>query len=198
MNVLLILDMQIDFMPGGSLAVPKGDELIPVINALQPKFDLVVATQDWHPENHTSFISSHSGQAGVWPAHCVQETKGALLHPALHTHQVAAIIRKGMNRYIDGYSAFYDNQHLQSTGLTGYLREQGVRRIFFCGLCADVCVYCSIQDALLEGFECVLIEDATLAFDSDDFKIKHVELLQKGVTSMLSSDDLFNRDVDFE
>ena len=189
MDALLIVDMQLDFMSGGSLAVPKADQLIPVINALQSKFDLVVATQDWHPNNHDSFISNDLDKPGIWPAHCVQGTQGALLHPALQTDNVAAIIRKGMNKHIDNYSAFYDNEHLKNTGLAGYLREQGVRRIYFCGVCADICVYFSIEDALREGFACVLIEDATAALHADDFQIKRKALLQKGVTCMLSSDD---------
>ncbi len=198
MNALLIIDMQLDFMSGGPLAVPNAEALIPVINRLQPQFDVVVATQDWHPLQHESFIMNHVNDSGIWPVHCVQGTKGASFHPALEMHAVAAIIRKGMNKNIDSYSAFYDNAYMHSTGLTGYLREQGVQRIYFCGLCADICVYFSIEDALKEGFECVLLEDATCALDADDFKVKRAHLLQKGVISMLSSDNLFNLGADFE
>ncbi|MCH9756384.1 MAG: nicotinamidase [Gammaproteobacteria bacterium] len=198
MKALLIVDMQLDFMPGGSLAVPGANALVSVINELQEQFELVVATQDWHPKTHESFISNNVNKSGIWPDHCVQGTTGALLHPELKTHHVAAIIRKGMDKRIDSYSAFYDNEHLKSTGLAGYLRDQGVKRLYFCGVCADICVYFSIEDALEEGFECVLIEDATAAFDQNDFMVKRARLLQKGVKCMLSSDDLFNQDVDFE
>ncbi|MDF1677177.1 MAG: isochorismatase family protein [Legionellaceae bacterium] len=198
MNALLIIDMQLDFMSGGPLAVPSAEALIPVINRLQPQFDVVVATQDWHPLQHNSFIVNDANGSGVWPVHCVQGTSGASFHPLLETHAVTAIIRKGMNKSIDSYSAFYDNDHVHSTGLAGYLREQGVKRIYFCGLCADICVYFSIKDALQAGFECVLIEDATCALDADDFQVKRGHLLQKGVISMLSSDNLFNLDINFE
>ncbi len=185
MKALLIIDMQLDFMPGGALAVPKADELIPVVNRLQTQFELVVATQDWHPEGHMSFIPT-----GPWPRHCVQGTQGAMLHPELHTHQIAAIIRKGMDKNRDCYSAFYDTEHEKGTGLAEFLRAYGVTQIHFCGLCADVCVYFSIVDAFQAGFECVLIDDATIAVDESDFQKKRNSLLQKGVKCMLSSDSL--------
>lgn len=173
MNALVIIDVQNDFMPGGALGVPEGDGIIPVINSIQDCFDLVIATQDWHPPDHVSFASNHHGKAvfekadldGVnqtlWPDHCVQGTEGAGFHPELETHRLAAIFRKGMNPGVDSYSAFYDNNHLVSTGLAGYLREKGVTRVYFCGLASDICVYHTIKDALAEGFSAVFIEDAS-------------------------------------
>lgn len=191
MKALLMIDLQPDFMSGGPLAVPGADNLIPTINALQPKFELVVATQDWHPKNHESFIINDTDKPGIWPVHCVQGTAGEALHPLLDTKQVSAIIRKGTDKQMDSYSAFYDNGHLKCTGLQGYLREHQVDTLYFCGLCADICVYYSIEDALCAGFKCVLIEDATLPFDAADFKLKRKALLQKGVKCVLSSDQIF-------
>lgn len=179
-TALLIIDMQPDFMPGGPLAVADSDTLIPVINQLQQKFELVIATQDWHPAGHESFIHT-------WPVHCVQGTSGAALHPKLNTHRIRAIIRKGTDLNIDSYSAFYDNQHKKNTGLGGYLHSQNVQTIYFCGLCADICVYYSIEDALAQGFKCVLVEDATKPYSVADFAAKREQLIQKGVSCVLSS-----------
>ncbi|MFW5773734.1 MAG: bifunctional nicotinamidase/pyrazinamidase, partial [Tangfeifania sp.] len=177
MKTLILIDIQNDFIPGGPLEVPGGDEIIPVVNNLQEKFDLVVATQDWHPQNHVSFASNHEGKEPfdkielddmeqiLWPDHCVQNTRGAEFHPELKTAKVEAIIRKGMDPKIDSYSGFYDNGHKKSTGLTGYLKEKGADELYFAGLAADVCVYFSIKDALKEGFSTTLIEDATRALD---------------------------------
>lgn len=193
MKALILIDIQNDFIPGGSLAVPKGDEIIPVVNRLQEKFDLVVATQDWHPKNHISFASNQNGKDPfdkieleemeqiLWPDHCLQNSKGAEFHPDLNTTKVEAIIRKGMNPEIDSYSGFYDNGHKKSTGLAGYLREKGVDELYFCGLAADVCVYFSLKDALEEGFSATLIEDATRALDDDKFAEMKKELVDKGM-----------------
>lgn len=185
MKTLIIVDAQNDFMPGGALAVPEGDKIISVINDIQDKFDLVVATQDWHPQNHVSFASNHMGklvfdtielqgkEQTLWPDHCVQETNGARFHPNLKTNYWEAIFRKGTDAAIDSYSAFYDNGHLKSTGLAGYLKEKGAAQLFFCGLAADICVFYSIYDAFKEGFACYFIEDASKALDRDSFeKIK--------------------------
>lgn len=182
MKTLLIIDVQNDFMPGGSLPVADGDKIIPVINGIQPKFDLVVATQDWHPKDHISFASNHDGKSTfeeielygkpqtLWPDHCVQGTEGAEFHPDLNSTQWEAIFRKGTDRDIDSYSGFYDNGHLKSTGLSGYLREKGVSQLFLCGLAADICVYFSTHDAFKEGFACFFIEDASQALDVEGFK----------------------------
>jgi len=187
MKTLLIIDVQNDFMPAGSLPVADGDKIVPIINAMQPKFDLVVASQDWHPQDHISFASNHQGKAvfeeielhgkpqTLWPDHCVQGTKGAEFHPDLHTNQWEAIFRKGTDREIDSYSGFYDNGHLKSTGLAGYLREKGVSQLYLCGLAADICVYFSTHDAFKEGFACFFVEDASQPLDVEGF----VELKKK-------------------
>ena len=199
MKTLLLIDIQNDFIPGGSLEVSGGDEIIPVVNDLQQKFDLVVATQDWHPKNHMSFASNHDGKEPfekielhnmeqiLWPDHCVQNSEGAEFHPDLHTKKVEAIIRKGMDPEIDSYSGFYDNGHKISTGLAGYLKEKGAGDLYFCGLAADVCVYYSIKDALKEGFSATLIEDATRALDDEKFAEMKKELQEKGMKVTNSS-----------
>lgn len=189
MKALIIIDVQNDFMPGGALEVPHGDEIVPVINSINKKFELVIATQDWHPLNHVSFASNHMDKKPfdtikmknmkqtLWPDHCVQGSLGADFHPDLSTYLVETIFRKGTDSRIDSYSAFYDNTHQKSTGLTGYLKEKGVTCLYFCGLAADICVYFSIKDALQAGFNCFLIEDATRALHSKQFKRIKKELL---------------------
>lgn len=192
MKTLIIVDPQNDFMPGGSLAVPYGDEIIPVINKLQEKFDLVIASQDWHPKGHASFASSHDGKKDfdtidlngteqvMWPEHCVQNTDGAEFHKDLNTSRIEAIFRKGTNPEIDSYSAFYDNEHLKSTGLAGFLKEKGAKNLFFCGLAAEICVHFTAKDAIKEGFKASVIEDATRALDSKDFEKAKAELKEMG------------------
>ena len=193
MQALLLIDVQPDFMPNGNLPVPDGDSILPIINLVQSHFDLVVATQDWHPKNHISFANNHSGKKEfdiitidglsqtLWPTHCVQKTPGAALHPKLNDQAIEAIFRKGTSVEIDSYSAFYDNAHLKSTGLTGYLKDKGVREIYFCGLAADICVYFSIIDALNEGFKCIVINEAVQALDNDVYHQQQIELRKKGV-----------------
>jgi len=193
MKTLLIIDVQNDFMPTGSLPVPNGDKIVSIINEIQPKFDLVIATQDWHPEDHISFASNHKGLSPfdiieikgisqtLWPNHCLQGSKGAELHPKLNTLKCETIFRKGTNKEIDSYSAFYDNGHLKSTGLAGYLKEKGTTELFICGLAADICVYYSIRDAVKEGFKCFFIEDASEALDNEGFKKIKKEMVDMGV-----------------
>lgn len=192
MKTLIIIDTQNDFMPGGSLEVRHGDEIVPVINDLQEKFELVIATQDWHPEDHVSFASNHDGKQPfdtikwqgmdqvMWPDHCVMNSRGAEFHNALHTRRIEAIFRKGMDREIDSYSGFYDNGHKKNTGLSGYLRERNADDLYFCGLAADVCVRFSIRDAIEEGFSATLVEDATRAIDDDEFQKVKTELKGMG------------------
>lgn len=192
MQTLIIIDMQNDFIPGGALEVPGGDKIISLINSLQEHFELVIATQDWHPENHMSFASHHKGKKPfdtiewrgmeqiLWPDHCVQNTKGAEFHSDLDTKKVEAFFRKGMDENIDSYSGFYDNGHEKNTGLAGYLRERKANELYFCGLAADVCVNFSILDALKEGFSATLIEDATSPIDPDEFEKIKKELSGKG------------------
>lgn len=200
MKTLLIIDVQNDFMPGGSLAVPDGDTIVPIINSIQPKFDLVVAAQDWHPQDHVSFASNHPGKSHfdeielhgksqtLWPDHCVQETEGAQFHRDLHTQQWEAIFRKGTDKDIDSYSAFYDNGHLKSTGLAGYLKEKGTSQLFLCGLAADICVYFSTYDAFKEGFACFFIEDASQPLDPEELKELKKKMEYLGIQVISSKD----------
>ena len=192
MKALVVTDVQNDFMPGGSLEVPQGDEILPVINKIQDKFGLVVATQDWHPEDHASFASNHEGKEAfdeiklegldqvLWPDHCVQNSRGADFHPELDMRSVEAIFRKGMEKNIDTYSGFFDNGHKKDTGLAGYLRGRQADELYFCGLAADVCVQYTVKDALREGFSATLIEDGTRPLDAKKFENIKKELLEKG------------------
>jgi nicotinamidase/pyrazinamidase len=200
MKALLLIDIQNDFLPGGALAVPAGDLIIPVVNNLQPHFDLVVATQDWHPQDHKSFASNHEGRAvfeqitlqglpqTLWPDHCVQGTSGAELSPAVDWHKTEAIFRKGTNAGIDSYSGFYDNGHLKATGLSHFLRGRGVTAIYLAGLAGDYCVYFTASDALAEGFDTYLIEDATRPIDPKGFQKAKMDILNKGGTLLQSKD----------
>lgn len=170
-KALLIVDLQKDFCAGGSLAVPDAEAVIPIANQLQPYFDIVVATKDWHPKDHMSFASNHAGRKVgeeikvnnysqvLWPDHCVQESTGAEFHPQFDTQHIDKIIYKGIDKNIDSYSAFYDNEHLRSTGLFEYLREQQVRDVYIVGLATDYCVKYSTLDATGLGFNVYVIAD---------------------------------------
>jgi nicotinamidase/pyrazinamidase len=176
-DLLLIIDVQNDFCPGGALAVADGDAVVPVINRLAEHFDHVVLTQDWHPAGHSSFATSHPGSAvfeaidmpygrqTLWPDHCVQGTSGAGFHPQLATDRAELVIRKGFRPAIDSYSAFYENDRRTPTGLAGYLRERSFGRIFLVGLATDFCVGYSAIDARRLGFTTVLIEAGCRAID---------------------------------
>ena len=200
MKALLLIDVQPDFMPGGRLPVTGGDQILPLLNQLQARFDLVVATQDWHPAGHHSFASSHPGHAPfeqiylhglpqvLWPDHCVQGTPGAALHPDLSTDRVEAIFRKGTDPEIDSYSGFFDNGHLKSTGLADYLRGRGITAVYVVGLAGDYCVSFSAKDALKEGFATFLIEDATRAIDEAGFMQAKSDLVQHGGRVVQSKD----------
>ena len=202
MTALLLIDVQNDFVPGGALAVAGGADIIPLLNQLQPKFDLVVATQDWHPARHRSFASQHPGQAvfsqtdlnglpqTLWPDHCVQRTPGADLHSTLDTARVEAIFRKGTDPEIDSYSGFFDNGHRKSTGLADYLRGRGVRQVYVAGLAADYCVYFSAKDAQAQGFKTFFIEDATRAIDQTGLAAAKADLAQLGVRLVSSAEIL--------
>lgn len=177
MRTLLVVDLQNDFMPFGALPVREGDALVPVANSLMPGFDLVVASQDWHPPDHGSFASAHRGkrpgefvmlggvQQILWPDHCVQDTPGASLHSAVDVAEIDFVVRKGTDREIDSYSAFFDNGHRKDTGLAAYLREREVRDFFIMGLATDYCVKYSALDALDLGFEVAVIADACRAVE---------------------------------
>jgi nicotinamidase/pyrazinamidase len=175
--VLIVVDVQNDFCPGGALAVPHGDDVIPIVNSLAARFRNVVLTQDWHPRGHSSFASSHPGKKPfetiaasygpqvLWPDHCVQGTRGPQFHPALNAPHAALLLRKGFHRAIDSYSAFYENDRKTPTGLAGYLRERGFSRLFLAGLAFDFCVRYSAEDARREGFDAFVIEDACRGID---------------------------------
>ncbi|MXP05216.1 MULTISPECIES: bifunctional nicotinamidase/pyrazinamidase [unclassified Apibacter] len=192
MKALIVVDIQNDFLQGGSLAVQGGNKIIPVINSIQEKFDLVVATQDWHPKGHKSFASQHSNknvydkidlngiEQVLWPDHCVQGTVGAEISSELNQNKIEAIFRKGMNTIIDSYSGFYDNGKLKCTGLGDFLKGRGVKEIFVCGLAADYCVYFTAKDALELGFTSTIIENATKAIDVSNFENIKRNFIQSG------------------
>ncbi|MGB9835462.1 MAG: bifunctional nicotinamidase/pyrazinamidase [Candidatus Saccharicenans sp.] len=200
MKALVVVDLQNDFVPGGSLAVPKGNEIIPIVNRLEEKFELVVATQDWHPKNHLSFASNHPGKnvydtvvlGGIeqilWPDHCLQGEKGAMFVRDFDDRRVEAIFRKGTNPEIDSYSGFFDNGRKKSTGLGDYLKGRGVKQVYVCGLAAEFCVLYTALDALGLGFETYYIEDATRALSHEGFKEAKEKVIQHGGHLILSSD----------
>jgi nicotinamidase/pyrazinamidase len=176
-DLLLVVDMQNDFCPGGRLAVAGGDEIIPVIHKIAPLFEHIVLTQDWHPPNHQSFASAHPGkrpfeqvqvtygEQTLWPDHCVQGTRGAEFHSAFHLPQAELILRKGFRPQIDSYSAFFENDRATATGLAGYLRERNLTRVFLAGLAYDYCVAYSALDARRIGIPAVVVRDACRAID---------------------------------
>jgi nicotinamidase/pyrazinamidase len=179
MNALILVDIQNDFLPGGALAVPHGDEVIPIVNRLQPLFPLVLATQDWHPDNHGSFAVNHPGKREfeqielnglaqtLWPIHCRQGSHGAELAPGLRRGLIKKIFQKGTDPGIDSYGGFFDNGHRKATGLGEFLRSQGVTKVFIAGLATDYCVKFTALDAVTLGFETVVIEDACRGVNID-------------------------------
>ena len=179
MRALLVIDVQNDFCPGGKLAVPGGDEIVPLINDLLGGFDHVLFTQDWHPRGHSSFASSYNGKKPfdtvelsygaqiLWPEHCIQGSSGAEFHPDLDVKRGELIIRKGFRSQIDSYSAFFENDQKTPTGLTGYLRERGIDTLYLAGLATDFCVHWSAVDGRKQGFEVYVVRDATRAIDSE-------------------------------
>jgi len=176
-DVLLVVDVQNDFCPGGALAVPDGDAVIPVIHRMAPKFEHIILTQDWHSPRHLSFASAHAGkrpfdqvrvsygEQTLWPDHCVQGTRGAEFHPALGLSRAELVLRKGFRPEIDSYSAFFENDQKTATGLAGYLRERGLTRVFIAGLAYDYCAAYSALDARRLGLPAVIIRDACRAID---------------------------------
>jgi nicotinamidase/pyrazinamidase len=179
-DVLLAIDLQADFMPGGALAVERGDEIVPLVNKLASRFEQVVVTQDWHPPGHASFASTHEGASPfetrrlefgdqiLWHDHCVQGTPGAALHPGLALDFAFLILRKGMHPGIDSYSAFVEADGRTTTGLAALLKARGAKRVFLCGLATDFCVAHSALDARAEGFATFVIEDACRAIDANN------------------------------
>ena len=193
-DLLLVVDVQNDFCPDGALAVGEGDAVVPVINRLAGRFEHIVLTQDWHPAGHSSFASSHTsaapfqtiempyGMQTLWPDHCVQGTPGAEFHPELETDGAQLIIRKGFRRAIDSYSAFFENDKTTPTGLAGYLRERGLRRIFLVGLATDFCVHYSALDARRLGLEAIVIDAGCRAIDlAGSLAATHAQWAETGV-----------------
>jgi nicotinamidase/pyrazinamidase len=200
-DVLLVVDVQNDFCPGGALAVSGGDTVITLIHKIAPRFEHIILTQDWHPAGHSSFASAHPGKKpyeqielsyGVqtlWPDHCVQGSKGAESHPALHLPQAELILRKGYRPQIDSYSAFFENDRSTPTGLAGYLEERGFTRVFLAGLAYDYCVGYSAFDARRLGLQAVVIRDACRAIDLDGSAAKvEAEFDQAGVMMIESAE----------
>ncbi len=203
MRALILVDLQNDFMPGGALPVPNGDEVVPVANRVQQFFELVVATQDWHPPTHGSFAANHPGkQPGdvvelnglpqvLWPVHCVQGTAGAAFVSALDNTRINRVFRKGTDPLVDSYSGFFDNGHHKSTGMGDYLRSRGVSKVFVLGVATDYCVKFTALDALRLGFETSLIRDGSRGVDlvPGDVEKALSEMAAAGVT-IIQSDQL--------
>jgi nicotinamidase/pyrazinamidase len=176
-KALIVVDVQNDFCPGGALGVAGGDEIVPMINGLIGRFEHVVLTQDWHPAGHSSFASSHPGKnpfemiampygaQTLWPDHCVQGSAGANFHPALEWTRAELLIRKGFRPQIDSYSAFFENDRRTPTGLSGYLRDRGIKKVTICGLATDFCVAFSALDAVAQGFSTTVVLDACRGID---------------------------------
>jgi nicotinamidase/pyrazinamidase len=200
-DVLLVIDVQNDFCPGGALAVPRGDEVIGPIHRIAPRFENIVLTQDWHPANHSSFAASHPGKKPydsiglaygpqtLWPPHCVQGTRGAEFHPALELRRAELVLRKGFRPQIDSYSAFFENDRSTPTGLAGYLRERGLARVFLAGLAYDYCVGYSALDARRLGLPAFVLRDASRAIDlNSSVATMDAELAKAGVTVIDSAE----------
>jgi nicotinamidase/pyrazinamidase len=201
-NALIIVDLQNDFLPGGALAVPHGDEVIPLANKLQPRFDLVVATQDWHPPNHGSFAANHPGRKPgdrimldgieqiLWPVHCVQNTHGAKFASSFDTNRVGHVFHKGTERNIDSYSTFFDNAHRRHTGLAHFLEKRGVKDIYLMGLALDYCVKYSTLDARQLGLDTHVIVDGCRGIELEPGDISRAldEMKRAGAILLKSSD----------
>ncbi|MBX3498678.1 MAG: bifunctional nicotinamidase/pyrazinamidase [Alphaproteobacteria bacterium] len=198
-SALIVIDVQNDFCPGGALAVPRGDTIIPAVNRLIAMSDLVVLTQDWHPRGHGSFASSHAGRQPfesvemaygaqtLWPDHCVQGTPGAEFHASLEATPAALIVRKGMRAAVDSYSAFFENDRRTTTGLDGWLRSRGVDRVLLCGLAYDFCVAYSALDAARLGFATAVVETACAAIDLDGSRALQQKAMRDAGVSLQAS-----------
>lgn len=204
MRALILVDIQNDFVPGGSLAVPAGDQIIPIVNRVQPLFETIVATQDWHPAEHASFSANHpNNKIGdvvdvdgikhiLWPLHCVQHTKGADFVPTLHQGNWAGVVQKGTDPQIDSYSGFFDNGHRKQTNLESILHGRKITHVYICGLATDYCVKFTALDALKLGFKTTLIVDACKGVDvhKGDVDRAIAEMRKAGVDLALSSEIL--------
>ncbi len=203
MRALILVDLQRDFMPGGALGVPKGEEIIPIVNRLQTVFPLVVATKDWHPQDHLSFAENHEGKKVgdivvildiaqiLWPTHCVENTSGAEFAHGLDTEQIEKVFFKGTDRLIDSYSVFFDNARRRSTGLHEYLQSISCDELFFAGLATDYCVFYSAMDARDLGYKTYVIEDVCKGIDLHPGDVKKaMQLMKERGIIVLSSDQL--------
>ncbi|MCB0281811.1 MAG: bifunctional nicotinamidase/pyrazinamidase [Calditrichaeota bacterium] len=203
MKALILVDIQNDFIPGGALAVQEGDMVVPVANKLQEKFELIVATQDWHPQDHGSFAANNPGKnigdiidlngldQIMWPVHCVQNSAGAEFHPQLNTKKISKVFPKGTDKSIDSYSGFYDNGHRKATGLAEFLKKHQVDEVFVCGLATDYCVKFTVLDALKEGFKTTLVSDGCrgVNLNTDDSQ-KAIEEMRKSGCNIINSSDI--------
>lgn len=202
MKALLIVDIQNDFCPGGALAVPDGDSIIPVTNKLIDHFNIIIQTQDWHPAGHSSFASAHPGKNPydtiemdyglqvLWPDHCVQGTTGAEFHPSLNTKKTQVIIRKGFRKEIDSYSTFFENDQKTTTGLTGYLKQRGITDLFVVGLATDFCVKWSVLDGIDEGFSMHIVKNAVRGIDIEGSVEKAWTEIEKKGAYIITSEDI--------
>ena len=206
MKALILVDIQNDFLPGGALAVRHGDQILPLVKALMGHFDLIVATQDWHPAEHKSFASNHAGTAVgdiitlqnldqvLWPDHCVQGTAGAEFSKEIDTGSIEKVFQKGTDIEIDSYSGFFDNGHLKDTGLGDYLKSKGVTQVFLVGLATDYCVKFTALDAQALGFDTTVITDAVRAVNikPDDGALALAEMAGLGIHLTTSDEILKN------
>jgi nicotinamidase/pyrazinamidase len=202
MNALIIVDLQNDFLPGGALAVPGGDEVIPLANELQRRFDVVLVTQDWHPPDHGSFAANHPGKKPgdrimldgmeqiLWPVHCVRNTRGAEFAPSFSTTRIAHVFHKGIDPRIDSYSTFFDNAHRRSTGLTDYLKDRSIKDIYLLGLALDYCVKYSALDARQLGLNTHVVLDGCRGIDLQPGDLDRAvdEMKRVGATILQSGD----------
>lgn len=203
MKALLLIDIQNDFLPGGALAVKEGDNIIPIVNQVVKKFDFVIATQDWHPSNHKSFASNHTGRKPgevinlkgldqiLWPDHCIHGSSGAEFSEHLEINPIKKVFVKGTDLDIDSYSGFFDNGHMKSTGLSKYLKKNKIDEVFIAGLATDYCVKYTALDAMAEGFKTFVVADATMAVNlqPDDYE-KAIEEMKDAGVKIISSKDL--------
>ena len=203
MKAIILVDIQNDFLPGGALAVEHGDQIIPVVNKLIPKFDLVVATQDWHPANHQSFASNHPGSSVgqlidlhglpqvLWPDHCIQHSRGAEFSRDLETSSIAKVFRKGSDPKVDSYSGFFDNDKRNDTGLTDYLKEKEVDQVFIVGLATDYCVKYTAIDSVAQGFNTRVILDAVRAVNlNPDDEVKALDEMTASGVNIIESNEI--------
>ena len=205
MKALILVDLQVDFAPGGALAVPEGDGIVSLVNDLQERFELVVATQDWHPADHLSFAGNHGRNPGevvrlgkcdqvLWPDHCVQGTGGAAFLPGLRQEGIDRVFRKGEDRRVDSYSGFYDNDGVRQTGLSAYLKERGVTAVYIAGLATDYCVKFTALDACRLGFDTYVIVDASRGVNLNPGDVDRAleEMASRGIR-LIESDALLSR-----